>query len=91
MDIFKNSKSRENIDYLEGPGQTLSVDYMGRQIRNILTLEEDLSLVRPKMPRNEIKQRRLAGAVGAYHRRHHTRLYLETHIVNSMQFAEGLA
>ena len=62
QEIAQHGRIFEQLDVLEGPGNTEHCDVVRRLLGDVLILEEDLARGRGLEPRQHAQQRGLAGA-----------------------------
>ena len=78
----------EQLDILEGAGDAEPGNAVGRLLRDVLILKEDLSRGRAVNPRDQVEDRAFAGAIGPDDRQDLALLHREADGVDRLQAAK---
>jgi hypothetical protein len=87
--VLAHREARKDVAALEGARDSLARDRVHRQAGDVLPGEEHLPRLRPQRARDEVEDRRLAGAVRADQRADLARLDAEVDLVDCHQRAEA--
>src|SRR5262245_28949745 len=88
--VLERAETREQTGDLKRTTETQSVDALGTQPVDALSLECDLTATRDEQPRDHIEERRLASTVGTDQRMPLSGMYGKTGAANDLHLSKGL-